>query len=246
MKGIGSLLGIGLLVAVFTLAVRLLGLDGLVRESLLEGRLLDGLMGTLSLLWLLVLLKAPWDLFFQAHAAAFEQQRARERGIALLAGREEGVSVLRRRLLIAAIGAHVASAVIIALVAFFTHRVAGYWFSGFYLLATLFRPALAGYGYLKERLRRLVEETTYPREDIVSLRARVQTLEQELQTHQEQQQQLTEAAQVREALQAQELAQVRGQIAQISQAFEAAAARFTDQKAVIEGLQAIARLVARA
>ena len=246
MKGIGSLLGIGLLVAVFTLAVRLLGLDGLVRESLLEGRLLDWLMGTLSLLWLLVLLKAPWDLFFQAHAAAFEQQRARERGIALLAGREEGVSVLRRRLLIAAIGAHVASAVIIALVAFFTHRVAGYWFSGFYLLATLFRPALAGYGYLKERLRRLVEETTYPREDIVSLRARVQTLEQELQTHQEQQQQLTEAAQVREALQAQELAQVRGQIAQISQAFEAAAARFTDQKAVIEGLQAIARLVARA
>ena len=243
MKNIGSLMGVGVALGLLTLATRLLGLDGLVRESIAEGRLLDWVMGSLSLLWLLVLLKAPWDLFFQAHIAAFEQQRARERGIVLEAGREQYITVLRRRLLAIAIGSHVGSALIIASVAFFTHRAVGYWFAGFYLIATLFRPALAGYAYLRERLTRLTEETAYPRQDVAELRSRVAALEIELAQRRETAQQEVQTQEIRAQHQAQELAVLRQRVAQIGQEFESAASRFTDQKSVIEGLQAIARLV---
>ena len=243
MKNIGSLMGVGVALGLLTLATRLLGLDGLVRESIAEGRLLDWVMGSLSLLWLLVLLKAPWDLFFQAHIAAFEQQRARERGIVLEAGREQYITVLRRRLLAIAIGSHVGSALIIASVAFFTHRAVGYWFAGFYLIATLFRPAVAGYAYLRERLTRLTEETAYPRQDVAELRSRVAALEIELAQRRETAQQEVQTQEIRAQHQAQELAVLRQRVAQIGQEFESAASRFTDQKSVIEGLQAIARLV---
>ena len=40
-------------------------------------------MGVLCFLWLLVILKAPWDLYFQALQVSFEMQRSRERQIAL-------------------------------------------------------------------------------------------------------------------------------------------------------------------
>ena len=243
MKSIGSLVGIAVALGLLTVAARLLGLDGLVRQSIEAGRLLDWVMGALSLLWLLVLLKAPWDLFFQAHIAAFEQQRARERGIMLEAGREHYITVLRRRLLAIAIGSHLVSALIVAVVAFFTSRVVGYWFAGFYLIATLFRPALAGYAYLKERLTRLTEETAYPRQDVEELRRRVATLELDLGQSREELSRSVQTMQRQEALQAQELAALRHRVVTIGQQFESAAARFTDQKTVIEGLQAIARLV---
>jgi hypothetical protein len=243
MKSIGSLIGVGVTLGLLTLATRLLGLDGLVRESIIEGRLLDWVMGALSLLWLLVLLKAPWDLFFQAHIAAFEQQRARERGIVLEAGREQYITVLRRRLLAIAIGSHLVSALIIASVAFFTHRVVGYWFAGFYLIATLFRPAVAGYSYLRERLAHLTEETAYPRHDVVELRSRVSILESELVQSREALSQQEERNRLRDMAQTHELAELRQRVVTISQEFSTAASRFTDQKSVIEGLQAIARLV---
>ena len=243
MKSIGSLIGVGVTLGLLTLATRLLGLDDLVRESIVEGRLLDWVMGSLSLLWLLVLLKAPWDLFFQAHIAAFEQQRARERGIVLEAGREQYITVLRRRLLAVAIGSHLVSALIIAGVAFFTHRAVGYWFAGFYLIATLFRPAVAGYSYLRERLTRLTEETTYPRHDVEELRSRVATLESELAHSRETHEQEAQTQEIRAQHQAQELAGLQHRVAQIGHELERAASRFTDQKSVIEGLQAIARLI---
>jgi hypothetical protein len=243
MKEIGSLVGAAVLLGLLALVARLLGLEGLVRESIEAGRLLDWVMGSVSLLWLLVILKAPWDLFFQAHIAAFEQQRARERGIVVEQGREHFVLTLRRRLLMLAIGSHLGSAVIIACVSYFTHHSVGYWFAAFYLLATLFRPAVAGYSYLRERLTRMTEETAYPRADVIELRGRVTTLESELYSNREELRQQWDASLHRESLQAQELAELQSRVAQIGQEFENAASRFTDQKAVIEGLQAIARLV---
>src|SRR5438093_8607931 len=101
--------------ALFWLAVAgvvawLLGLGAVVRASIAAGHLLDWVMGGLCLLWLIVILKAPWDLFFQAQAVAFELQRAKERKVAVLPGREEYVLRLRGRLAGLAVGAHLLSA----------------------------------------------------------------------------------------------------------------------------------------
>ena len=58
---------------VASLAAWLLGLDDLVRRSIEAGHLLDWVMGALCFVWLLVILKAPWDLYFQAHVALWER-----------------------------------------------------------------------------------------------------------------------------------------------------------------------------
>src|ERR1051326_2783803 len=54
----------------------LLGLGEVVRASIAAGHMLDWLMGGLCLLWLIVILKAPWDLYFKAREVAFELQRS--------------------------------------------------------------------------------------------------------------------------------------------------------------------------
>src|SRR5205814_658943 len=143
------------LLAVAGIAAWLLGLGQVVRASMAAGHLLDWVMGGLCLLWLIVILKAPWDLFFQAQAVAFELQRAKERKVAVLPGREEYVQRLRGRLAALAVGAHLLSAALVAGVAAFTGGKVGYYFALFYLVSTLFRPALAGYVYLSRKLRAL-------------------------------------------------------------------------------------------
>jgi hypothetical protein len=224
MRVLSGVFGTLISLALLALLGRWLGLGGYVRESVAAGHLLDWVMGALCLAWLLVLLKAPWDLYFQAHAVAFEQVRARERGIALAEGRAEYVETVRKRLLIFALGAHALSALLAAAVAFFTSGTIGYWFSAFFLISTLFRPLLAGYGYLWSRLQELLGESKHPREDIVELRER-----------------LSESQEISQR----EISELRGRLSSIGREFETSLSRLTDQKAVIDGLQAIVRLIAR-
>jgi hypothetical protein len=229
MKVLGGFLGTTLTLGVLLMVGRWLGFEGTIREHLL-----DWVMGALCFAWLLVLLKAPWDLYFQAHTVAFEQARARERGIVVLDGRESYIQRVRGRLLWLALGAHALSAILAAGVAFFTHGAVGYWFSGFFLISTLFRPLLAGYYFLWEKLKALLTETNYPREDVIELRERVDLLEGQLKT-----------AQKTDEVREEELMALRARLAAIGAEFEGTLSRLTDQKAVIDGLQAIARLIAR-
>ena len=96
----------------------LLGLGDVIRASVAAGHLLDWVMGGLCFLWLIIILKAPWDLYFQAHEVAFELQRSHERRVPVAAGREEYIRSLRRRLLWLSVGAHLFSAVLVGLVAY--------------------------------------------------------------------------------------------------------------------------------
>src|SRR5205085_10710148 len=91
-----------------------------VRTSIAAGQLLDWVMGIFCLGWLLAILKIPWDLYFQATEVSFEQQRSRERQVALQPGREEYIRTLRRRLGWLAVGAHLFSALLIAGITRFT------------------------------------------------------------------------------------------------------------------------------
>lgn len=231
--------------AVLVLAARPLGLDEFVRRSIAAGRLLDWIMGALCFVWLLVILKVPWDLFFQAHAVTFEQQRSRERSIVIAPGREEYVRTLRQRLGWLAVGAHLASAALVAGVTFFSGGALGYYFAAFFLVSTLFRPAVAGYVFLTRKLAAIGEEVRYPRNDVAELRERLALQEQTIRALSEQTNEwparLGGEVQARE----EEDRDLRERLHALGREFETTVARLTDNREVIAGIQAFVRLVAQ-
>jgi hypothetical protein len=221
-----------------------LGLDDLVRASLAAGHLLDWLMGVLCFLWLLVLLKAPWDLYFHAHTIAFEIERARERGIPVPPGRAEYVGTLRQRLGGLAVGAHLFSAALAAGVAWWTGGIAvGYYFAVFYIVSTAFRPLAAAYTYLATRLRTLSDETRYPREDVMELRARVAALEVGLSALTERMDAAGQALQAETEARETEDRDLRQRVHAIGREFETTVSRLTDNQELIKGIQSFVRLV---
>lgn len=238
-----SLAGILFWLLVVAGAAWLLGLDDMVRDSLAAGHLLDWLMGIFCLFWLFVILKAPWDLYFQAHAVAFEQQRSRERSIALAAGREEYVRVLRRRLGWLAVGAHLFSAALVAAVTYFTGGVVGYYFAAFYVVSTAFRPIAAAYTYLAGRLRALAEESRYPREDVVTLRETTQSHDATLKHIEEEMRSLHHLLNEERRERDSETRDLRQRLHALSREFEVTVSRLTDNQDVIRGIQAFVRLV---
>ncbi len=231
--------------AVAGLAAWLLGLDDTVRASIAAGHLLDWVMGTLCLVWLIVLLKAPWDLFFQAHAVTFELQRSRERGVPVAAGREEYVRTVRRRLFWLAIGAHAGSAALVALVTWFAGSEVGYYFAAFYLVSTAFRPAVAGYVYLTGKLRAIGEEARYPREDVLELRDQVKWQKEEIKSLTTRIEQLLQSGELERACRERDTRELRHNMHEVSRQLETTVSRLTDNQEVIRGIQAFVRLVAQ-
>ncbi|MGW2161484.1 hypothetical protein [Nonomuraea sp. NPDC001699] len=133
-------------------------------------------LGAVCLFWLVVLLTFPWNLSFAARQVVHDIAVSRESGIEVPAHREEEARTIARRMLVLAVAGHVVSAVVVAVVTFFSGRQVGYYFAGFYLLATAFRPAGAYVAHLRERVRTLGGEIRYPRLDVIALRGQVETL----------------------------------------------------------------------
>lgn len=133
--------------------------------------ILDVVTASIALLWLLFILKVPWDLYFETNNVLFEMKRSEEKNIPI--NKERQVYVQRMRLLtaIVAISSHLASAGIIAGLTYFTNGQIGYYFSFFYLLATCFRPISQAYYYLINKLKEIKGEVTYPREDVNQLKS---------------------------------------------------------------------------
>jgi Skp family chaperone for outer membrane proteins len=221
-----------------------LELGDVIRTTIVSGHLLDWIMGGFCLIWLLIILKVPWDLYFQAQGVAFEIQRSKERGIAIVPGREEYVRLVRSRLGWLAVGTHVASAALIAAITYFTGGAVGYFFAGFYLLSTLFRPAAAGYAYLSGKLRDIAQEARYPREDIAKMRSRVEGHDKSLHSMAEQIQQLEEALSRERTERETETSELRQSIHAIGREFETTVSKLTDNQEIIRGIQAFVRLVA--
>jgi hypothetical protein len=246
MRWIGSLWGTLVGLGVIVVAARLLGLDDLIRDSIAAGRLLDWLMGAFCFVWLLVLLKAPWDLYFEAHRVAWEQERSREKGIPLAPGRERYVRTVRQRLGVFAVGAHVLSAVLAAGVARFTGGAVGYWFAAFFLVSTLFRPTAAGYVYLRHKLRDVGEESRYPREDVETVVARLGAQEAEAMRLSAELEELRRSAQAEAEARESETRELRQRQMALGREFEATVSRLTDNQEVIRGIQAFVRLIGQA
>jgi hypothetical protein len=234
---------------VFVLAVLVwvgwqLQLGDLLRTTIVSGHLLDWIMGGFCLIWLLIILKVPWDLYFQAQAVSFEMQRSKERGIAIVPGREEYVRLVRLRLGWLAVGTHIASAALIAAIAYFTGGAAGYFFAVFYLISTLFRPAAAGYVYLSGKLRDIAQEARYPREDITEMRSRLEGHDKTVRNLAEHIQQLEKALSHEHTEREKETSELRQSIHGIGREFETTVSRLTDNQEIISGIQAFVRLVA--
>lgn len=222
-----------------------LGLGEIVRQSVAAGHLLDWVMGTLCLIWLLVILKAPWDLYFQAHEVAFEQQRARERNLPEIAGRAEYIRLLKTRLGWVAVGTHLISAAIVAAIARFSGGAVGYYFAAFYLIATAFRPGLAGYVYLYRKLRALGQETRYPREDILEVRDQLHVQGRTLRDVAERMQALEGMLHEETNARRGEMAELRQNVHAIGREMETTVSRLTDNQEVITGIRAFVRLISQ-
>jgi hypothetical protein len=223
----------------------LLGMGDLMRASMQAGHLLDWVMGFLCLLWLLIILKVPWDLYFQAQQVAFELQRAGERKIEVSANRADYIQTIRRRLAWLAITAHLFSAALVTAITYFSGGKVGYYFAVFYLVSTAFRPAVAGYVYLSRKLAAIGEEARYPYEDVMELRSRVQWQEVAvrdlIEQFKDQREALQQETQAREA----ETRALRQSVHNISREFETTVSRLTDNQEVIKGIQAFVRLIAQ-
>jgi hypothetical protein len=134
--------------------------------------------GGVALAWLIVLVTVPWNLYFAAHRVIAEMAVSRERGISVRADQEAEARRIARRMLWFALGAHVGTAAVVLVITYLSGATAGYYFAGFYLLATVIRPAVAYVAHIRERIRVLTRETTYPRDDVASLKRRADRTDQ--------------------------------------------------------------------
>ncbi|MGQ9867041.1 MAG: hypothetical protein ACUVSQ_12320 [Pseudanabaenaceae cyanobacterium] len=174
---------LGLVVGV--LALFFLGYGVLSWLHLPVGHLTDWLAGAGIFVWLLTIATVPWNIHFQAREVIIEAEQSRERGIPIDWIKVDYARMLARRALIAAIAFHGATAVGLYLLGLSTLGTLGYIGAIAALLLTGLRPLLRFYQFLVFRLRGLLQEVTYPREDVAELRHRVSHLETQLkQLHQ--------------------------------------------------------------
>ncbi|MGB0386952.1 MAG: hypothetical protein ACPGWR_19225 [Ardenticatenaceae bacterium] len=143
------------------------------------GRFIDWLVGIASFWWLLVIVTVPWNIHFRAKEVLEDAAKSVEKAISVKPEEIEYVKIVSQRSLLVAIALHLLSAIALYLLAYFGISAVGYLSSGAALLLTILRPAVRAYEYLARRLNIIGEELKYPREDVVKLRQRVATLEEE-------------------------------------------------------------------
>jgi hypothetical protein len=206
--------------------------------------------GALFLLWQVVLLTVPWSLYFQARAVIHEIALARSQGTDVPAEREQEAARIARRLRWAAIAAHVLSAGVVAVITLVSGKDIGYYFSGFYLLSTAFRPAQAYFAHLRQRLTGMLADVKYPHENVVELRGRVAAAEARVEALERRTEELAEADTELRALleQAQAESKARDdrldrQMDALGRRFEDTVNRLTDNQEVIAGIKAFLRLI---
>jgi hypothetical protein len=222
------------------------GTSHVVSAHFLETHLLDVVMGVLCFLWLLIILKAPWDLYFKAREVQFEQTRAMERKIELGAGRTVYVQQLQPKLLQLAIGTHLFSAALVAAITSATQGKVGYYFAVFYLVSTVFRPLLAGYGYLMQRLRTMQSEAYFPRFDSTELELKLRAMEETYRQQEERYNQMHADLYQEISDREQETARLRQSITNIGNEFEATLSRTSSNEEVLRGLNALVAFIRQA
>ncbi|UFS94153.1 hypothetical protein [Nocardia huaxiensis] len=218
-------------------------------------------LGFVALFWLIVILTVPWNLYFAARQAAHRLSAVQVREIPVSPASVAEVGSLTKRLLAMAVGSHLVTAAIALVVSLAFGYVLGYYIAGFFLGSIVFRPAAAYFAYLRARIASISQDVAYPPDDVVELRARVravsdrlEALESALASWQESdarqiddlrddlrrqdQRARDEQRSAREAIVA-----VDQRMAVMVTRFDAALDGVNDQREIIAGLRAFARLM---
>ena len=132
--------------------------------------------GAAALGWLIVLVSAPWNLYFGARQVLAEIDASRRRGIHVDPADEAEARRIRRRMLWFALGGHLVTAIGAGLIGYLADETAGYYFAGFYLFSAAIRPAVAYFSHLRRRIGELSREARYPRDDVVALKSGLEDL----------------------------------------------------------------------
>jgi hypothetical protein len=141
------------------------------------GNLVDWLIGIASFWWLLVVVTVPWNIYFDAQEVVAEAGISRDKKIVFDDKQLNYVSKVSRWSIIVAIALHILSAIGLYSLAATGISQVGYVSSGATLLLTALRPAIRAYQYIAVRLSMIRQQIKYPREDVIELRDRVNTLE---------------------------------------------------------------------
>jgi hypothetical protein len=138
---------------------------------------LDWIIGLCTLAWLIIIVTVPWNIYFQARAIIVESVESKKRGITI---DDEKITYTKRwadRALLLAITLHIATAMGMLYLATAGISFIGYFGAGAALILTIIRPIIRGYEYVRKRLSAINQEILYPREDIVEIRVKVETLQ---------------------------------------------------------------------
>jgi hypothetical protein len=129
-----------------------------------------------ALMWMVMLVTVPWNLYFDARQVVADNAISRERGITVPPAQDVEARHIARRMLRFALGGHLGTAAVTAAFAYVSGALTGYYLAGFYLLTTAVRPAAAYLANLRERIIALKRESTHPRDDVASLGVTVTSL----------------------------------------------------------------------
>ena len=161
----------------FSLAATILAFAVLSWAKVPVGSFTDWVSGLLAFFWLLAIVTVPWNIYFKAKAVLSNAQPTRERGLPVDDRQVAYVRKLAGLSFWVAIGLHLASAIVLYVLARTGVVRIGYIASVIALMLTVLRPSISAYDYLAARLHAIGQSWVYPREDVVELRGRVVAIE---------------------------------------------------------------------
>jgi hypothetical protein len=250
-KGSSAASCLGAVVSFLIVGVLVAGAIVLIFEvDVSAAEFLSFAVGALCLAWMIVLLVVPWNVHFQARELIKEIGTSRDAGLEVKPGREEEVRRIARRTLWVAIGGHLLSAAVITVITYFAGSVIGYYFAGFYLVSTLFRPAHAWFVHLHGRLTAMLQEVRHPRDDVLDLKERITFLEAQGENLRQTTEQLhTADLRLEQRLETVDVTTTKRddeldrRLDALARQFEDTVAHLTDNQEVIAGIKAFLRLL---
>lgn len=199
--------------------------------------------GLAALMWMVVLVTLPWNLYFDARQVRTENAISRERGIEVPDGRDRETRHIARRALILALCGHLGTAAAAAVFAAVSGALLGYYLAGFYLLSTAIRPAVAYLAHLRMRVVVLRRESTHPRDDVMSMRIAYRAVAEDLEGLRRQV--TADLARIDGALVAARHRDedVRARVDGIARRIEDTLDGFSDHQELLTGIRALVRMI---